>query len=179
MSRRPDSPIKHAIISASDIFAALFVACLLLCSHPAFAQQPLYTVSSKAQGATFDLVVTEVKREPHKSYLSVPGFHDRTAAGARWLMCAYTDLAVKRGFSHWVVVYPAGKEEILVVGFSNSPDTSLKEVLGDDFTEHVLGKSLLPVEKVFPMYGMRLMAPHIEAWDRPFKGPELSIPGEA
>lgn len=133
----------------------LFV-CSLLLTQPVLGQSTLYTVSSKSQGASFDLVVTETKREPNKSFLSVPGFHKRTAPGARWLMCAYTDLAVKRGFSHWVVVYPPENSEVLVLGFSNSPNVSVKELLGEDFNkERTLGESVMPVEKVFPMCGMR------------------------
>ncbi len=136
--------------------AQFVVVCALLLAQPVFAQSSLYTVSSKAQGATFDLVVTETKREPSKSFLSVPGFHKRTAPGSRWLMCAYTDLAVKRGFSHWIVVYPAENSEVLVVAFSNSPNASLKELLGENFAkERTLGESVVPVEKFFPMCGMR------------------------
>lgn len=101
-------------------------------------------------------MVTETKREPSKSILSVAGFHKRTAAGSRWLMCAYTDLAVKRGFSHWIVVYPPENSEVLVVGFANSPTASVKELLGEDFSkERTLGESVVPVEKFFPMCGMR------------------------
>lgn len=138
------------------LFAQFLVAFTLLLAQPVLAQSPLYTVSSKSQGASFDLVVTEIKREPSKSFLSVPGFHKRTAPGARWLMCAYTDLAVKRGFSHWVVAYPPENSEVLVVGFSNSPNASVKELLGEDFSkERTLGESVVPVEKVFPMCGMR------------------------
>lgn len=80
------------------ILAARFlVACAMLLVQPVFAQPSLYTVSSKAQGTPFDLVVTETKREPNKSYISVPGFHNLTAPGAHWLMCVYTDFAIKRG----------------------------------------------------------------------------------
>jgi len=138
------------------LFARMLVACVVLFAQPVLAQSTLYTVSSKTQGAAFDLVVTEIKREPNKSYISVPGFHMRTAPGARWLMCAYTDLAVKRGFSHWVVVYPPESSEVLVLGFSNSPDTSIKELLGSDYDNgHVLGKELMAAETLFPMCGMR------------------------
>jgi hypothetical protein len=124
--------------------------------QPVLAQSELYSVSSKAQGAPFDLVVTEIKREQNKSFLSVPGIHKRTAPGARWLMCAYTDLAIKRGFSHWFVVYPPENNDILVVGFSNSPNVSPKELLGSDFNiERALGEAVIPVEKFTPMCGMR------------------------
>ncbi len=136
--------------------ARLLIASVLLLAQPVFAQYSLYTLSSKAQGAPFDLVVTETKREPSKSFLSVPGFHKRTAPGSRWLMCAYTDLAVKRGFSHWIVVYPPENSEVLVVGFSNLPNASVKELLGEDFyKERTVGESVVPVEKLFPMCGMR------------------------
>lgn len=132
----------------------ILITAAIACS--ARAEPTLYSVSSKAQGAPFDLVVTEIKREPNKSYLSVPGFHNRTAPGARWLMCAYTDLAVKRGFSHWFVSYPPANSEVLVVGLTNSPRASAKEVLGKDYSaEHTLGNEPMPVEKLFPMCGMR------------------------
>ena len=136
--------------------ARFLVACAMLLAQPVFGQPSLYTVSSKAQAAPFDLVVTETKREPNKSFISVPGFHNRTAPGARWLMCAYTDLAIKRGFSNWVVVYPPENSEVLVVGFSNSPNASVKELLGKDFNkERALGESVMPVEKFLPMCGRR------------------------
>lgn len=135
-------------------YFAFLITAALACS--AMADSSLYSVSSRAQGAPFDLVVTELKREPNKSYLSVPGFHNRTAPGARWLMCAYTDLSVKRGFSHWFVSYPPGDSEVLVVGFTNSPSASAKEVLGKDYSaEHTLDNEPMPVEEMFPMCGMR------------------------
>ena len=122
----------------------------------AFGQPNLYSVSSKAQGASFDLVVTETKREPGKSFISVPGFHNRTAAGARWLMCAYTDLALRRGFSHWAVVYPPANSDVLVVGLSNSASASVQGLLGADYDkERIVGETLMPVEKLFSMCGMR------------------------
>ena len=136
--------------------ARLLVACTLLIAQPVLGQSTLYSVSAKAQGAPFDLVVTEIKREPNKSFLSVPGFHSRTAPGSRWLMCVFTDLAVKRGFSHWVVVYPPENKEVVVLGLSNSPNSSVKELLGTDFNkERVLGEAVMPAEKLFPMCGMR------------------------
>ena len=136
-------------------YFAFLIAATVACSVK--AAPSLYSVSSKAQGAPFDLVVTEVKREPNKSYLSVPGFHNRTAPGARWLMCAYTDLAVKRGFSHWFVSYPPDNSEVLVVGLTNSPSASAKEVLGKDYSpEHTLGHEPMPVEKS-PMIHQQLM----------------------
>jgi hypothetical protein len=138
------------------IYSARFlVIYALLLVQPLFAQDSLYTISSKAQGAPFNLVVTEIKRETSKSFLSAPGFHNRTAPASRWLMCVYTDLAIKRGFSHWVVVYPPKSSEVIVVGFSNSPNAAVKESLGEDFSkERTLGESFMPVEKFMPMCGM-------------------------
>lgn len=122
----------------------------------ALPQVSLYTVSSKAQGAPFDLVVTEVKREPQRSYIRVPGFHNRTAPGARWLMCAYTDLAIKRGFSHWSVMYPEDDKDILVVAFSNSASSVPKELFGPEFNkERVLGDEMMPIAKLLAFCGMK------------------------
>jgi hypothetical protein len=119
-------------------------------------QTSQYTASSRAHGASFDLVVTEVKREAQKSYLRVPGFHNRTAPGARWLMCAYTDLAVKRGFSHWSVMYPEEDKDILVVAFSNSASTAPKELFGADFNgARVVGNGMKPVTQLLAFCGMK------------------------
>lgn len=129
---------------------------VMVCGSQASIDTGLYSVSSKSQGAPFDLVVTEIKREPDKSYLSVPGFHNRTAAGSRWLMCAYTDLALQRGFSYWIVSYPPPDSDVLVVGLTNSSSTSAKQLLGKDYTRGItLGDEPMPVEKMFAMCGLR------------------------
>ena len=122
----------------------------------AHAQDGLYQVSSKSQGAPFDLVVTEVAREENVSRLRVPGFHERTAPGARWLMCAYTDLAINRGFKYWAVVYPEKRDDILVVGFTNNPTTSPAEMLGPAYQkERVVGEDLADVERFSALCGIR------------------------
>ncbi len=136
-------------------YIIIFIVLILACSAQANAETPLYSISSKTQGAPFDLVVTETKREPNKSYLSVPGFNDRTAPGYRWLMCAYTDLVVKRGFSYWTVVYPPANSDVLVVGLSNSPIVTVQGLLGKDYNSKLtLGDELMSVEHFFPMCGM-------------------------
>ena len=121
--------------------AKALCAIAMLCVGTAFAaEEPLFSARSKAQGAPFDLTVTETSRLPAKSYLQVPGFHDRTAAGARWLMCAYTALAIERQFSYWVVAYPEEGSDRLVVGFTNNEAADAKELLGADYRPgHVLG----------------------------------------
>jgi len=81
------------------------------------AADDLYRVSSNEMGISqFDFTVTEVERKPKASVLEIPGFHDRSAPASRWMMCAYTDLAVKRGFSYWASVYPKlGNNQVILV----------------------------------------------------------------
>ncbi len=79
--------------------------------------EELYVVSSREMGISqFDFTVTEIKRGTRTSLLSIPSFHERSAAASRWMMCAYTDLAVKRGFEYWASIYPdSGNEEVLLL----------------------------------------------------------------
>jgi hypothetical protein len=132
---------------------------LLLSGALATAAAPseeLFQASSKAQGAPFDLVVTETQRLPGKSYLQVPGFHERTAAGARWLMCACTALALQRGYSHWFVVYPPAGSEQLVVGLAQSDAADAREVLGSDYVrERLVRESAMPVALMAGFCGLK------------------------
>lgn len=136
---------------------AVALAALAASSIYAAAQSPaLFKASSKDQGAPFDLVVTETERLPTKSYLDVPGFHERTAPGARWLMCAYTALAIERRFSHWFVVYPQAGSNRLVVGLANSGAAAASEVLGGDYVkDRTIGEQAMPVEKMAGFCGIR------------------------
>lgn len=131
---------------------ALLLGILGFISVATNAQTNLYEVSSKEQGAPFDLVVTEIKREPYKSYIKIPNFGDRSAQGSRWLMCAYTDLTIKRGFTYWTVMYPKNHDDILLLGFSNTESTSPAQIFGKEYdSEASLDTSLYPIEpwKVF------------------------------
>ena len=117
---------------------------------------PLFSASSKAQGAPFDLVAVETERHPTKSYLAVDGFHERTAPGSRWLMCAYAALAMQRGFSNYFVVYPAQGSIRVVVAAANSPDASPSALLGLDFAkENALGDAMMPVQKMAAFCGFK------------------------
>jgi hypothetical protein len=132
---------------------ARLVALLALaaCNGGSFAQgeRPSFQASSKGQGASFNLVVTETARFPSKSYLEVPGFHERSAPGARWLMCAYTALAKQRGFSHWLVVYPQEGSTRVVVGLTNSEFARAQAVLGSDYSnDRIVGERPMPVAKL-------------------------------
>jgi hypothetical protein len=103
---------------------------------------------------TFDLTVTETKRTLVTSVLNVPGFHSRTAPASRWLMCVYTDLAVKRGASFWTVAYPEAPSEDLIVGFPKSAGENTTETLGKEFG----GQGVLPparVDKFAVLCGIR------------------------
>jgi hypothetical protein len=106
-------------------------ALLLIGAAP---DQALYHMRSRDQGiSAFDVSVTETKREERTSILKVPGFHDRSAAAARWLMCAYTDLAIQRGFDYWAVLYPALPSEELLLGFPKSEKKEDVAALGSRF----------------------------------------------
>ena len=129
---------------------------ILVVTISAFAQHDLYSASAKAQGAPFDLVFTEVKREPAKSYVVVPAFHSRTAAGSRWLMCAYTDIALKRGFSYWSVVYPEAEKDVLVIAFANTSTARPEQLLGSDFAaDRILGTDMTATAQFMAFCGLR------------------------
>jgi hypothetical protein len=108
----------------------------------------LYSASAKAKGLPFNMTVSEERRTSTKSYLTVPGLNERTAIQARWLMCIYTELAMKRGFKYWTVVYPPEKpgQDQLVMAFSNSEKISPATLLGADFVaERTFGEEMNPV----------------------------------
>lgn len=83
--------------------------------------------------SSLDYTVTEIKRTDRLSVLRIPGFHKRTAAASRWMMCVYTDLAIKRGFKFWSVVYPEAQSEDLIVGFPQSENEDIARTLGPEF----------------------------------------------
>ena len=145
------SPQRLSLTMIRYISVAVLVVTL-----SAFAQHALYSASAKAQGAPFDLVFTEIKRESAKSYVVVPGFHNRTAAGSRWFMCAYTDIALKRGFSYWSVVYPEAEKDVLVIAFANTPTAQPAQLLGSDFAaDRMLGTDMTPTAQFMAFCGLR------------------------
>jgi hypothetical protein len=96
--------------------------------------QDLYTISTKEIGiSSFDYTVTEIKRTERLSVLRIPGFHERSAAAARWMKCVYNDLAQKRGFKFLVVVYPTPPSDDLIVGFPQSETEDIAHTLGPEF----------------------------------------------
>lgn len=127
---------------------------VLLLVLPVSAEEPLYRIRSRDMGIqAFDLSVTEIKRTDRTSVLNVPGFHARTAQASRWLMCVYTDLAQKRGFQWWAVVYPDVPSEDILVGFPKTESENLAQTLGAEFSS----KNALPaapVGKFAPLCGL-------------------------
>ena len=97
------------------------------------AADSLHVARSKDYGAPFDLVLSEIKREPRTSTLSVPGFHNRTAAGSRWLMCMYNELAIKRGFNYWTVIYPLEPVDVFPIAFYQSESEDVAKLFGEAF----------------------------------------------
>lgn len=112
-----------------------FLALLLSCIVPftSAEEPPLYTASAEAVGGPFELTVREIRRENNRSYLAVPGFAKRTAAQSRWLNCTYADLAMKRGYTYFSVVYPDTGSETVTIGLSNTPTDTPKQLLGNDY----------------------------------------------
>jgi hypothetical protein len=147
-ARRSTQPLG-VMSRTSLVFGAL--ACLAL-SVLGCSQEPdraLYNASAKDKGLPFDMTVSELRRTATKSYLEIPGFNARTSQQARWSMCVFTDLAMKRGFDFWTVVYPPehSSQTTLVVAFSNSENASPAELLGPDFVADLtLGDRVASVE---------------------------------
>jgi hypothetical protein len=108
---------------------------LFLCvALPTEALAQLYRVRSTEMGIqAFDITVTEVKREERTSLLSIPGYHKRSAAASRWMMCAYTDLALHRGFKFWAVVAPKPPDENVLLGFPQAEGENIAQTLGPRF----------------------------------------------
>lgn len=102
---------------------------------PCLGAESLYVARSKDHGAPFSLVMSEMKRAPSKSVVSVPGFHSRTAAGSRWLMCMYNDLAAKRGFKYWTVIYPDEPMETFPIALYQNPYENVEKLLGSDYAK--------------------------------------------
>jgi len=108
----------------------------------------LYVAKSKDHGTPFELMLIEVKRDSSKSIVQVPKFHSRSAAGSRWLMCMYNDLAAKRGFKYWTVIYPEEPTETFPIALYQEPHANLSSILGADYVaERAFPPQPMPVGK--------------------------------
>ncbi len=84
-----------------------------------------------------DITITEIRRDERYSVLHIPGFWDMgTNSGAAWTMCAFTDLAIKRGFNYWVAGYPEPDGEDVLVGFLTTGTEDIAQTLGPEFAFH-------------------------------------------
>lgn len=100
----------------------------------AFAAEKLYRVNSKDVGWTdIDLTISEVRREARISVLRIPNYERRSAAEARFAMCAFTDIAIQRGFDVWIVSDGSITDNIVRVGFLKSNNEDPAKVLGREF----------------------------------------------
>jgi len=87
---------------------------------------PLSHASSKELGYdTIDIDITEISRGERTSMLKIRGFHGRSAVGSRWLMCAYTALALQRNFTNWTAYCPVKPDENLLLIFSDNEHEDL------------------------------------------------------
>ena len=140
----PDITIKSDA-RASPLMATLGAAILLfvllasLTVVSILASRQLYQVRSRDMGITaFDVVVTENRREPRLSVLSITGAKGSSSAASRWIMCSFTDLAIKRGFRFWAAIYfPQPRAEVFL-GFPENESEDLRNVFGKEIVKETV-----------------------------------------
>jgi hypothetical protein len=111
----------------------LTISWLFLSSY-GVAEDSLFSASlNRTNSGLPDFMIKEIKREQRISTLRIPGFSNRSSSESRWTMCAFTDLAIKRGFRYWAALYPRDSSDIIQLGFLNSKDEEIKTVLGSQF----------------------------------------------
>ena len=128
----------------------MFLVLVLLSIYPQniSAQFKFNKFNSKEMGIqSFDYTATEITRTDKTSTLRIPGFHNRTAPAARWMMCIYNELAIRRGFAYSTVVYPDLPSEDVLVGFPASMDEDVVKTLGPEFGG-AEAFPIMPVEKM-------------------------------
>jgi hypothetical protein len=100
----------------------------------AFAGENLYRVNSKDVGyGSIDLTISEVKRDGRVSVLHIPHYETRSSVESRFAMCAFTDIAIQRGFEAWVVSNKRADDDLVRVGFLKSEADDVAKVLGKEF----------------------------------------------
>jgi hypothetical protein len=94
---------------------------------------PLFHANSKELGyGTIDIDISEISRGERTSMLKIHGFHGRSAFGSRWLMCAYTSLAMKRNFKNWAAYYPTQPDENLLLIFPDHENEDLSKLASQE-----------------------------------------------
>ena len=120
-------------------------------SAVAAAGEHLYRVNSKEVGWTaIDLTISEVRRNGRISELRIPHHEERSAMEARFAMCAFTDIAIQRGFETWIVSDGSiARADLVRVGFLKKSDEDVQKVLGKQFTgDHVLRGDVAVVNRM-------------------------------
>lgn len=107
---------------------------MLIFCGPSYAEEiPLFHANSKELGYdSIDIDIIEISRRERTSVLKIRGFHNRSAFGSRWLMCAYTNLAMKRNFKNWVAYYPVLPDEDLLLLFPDNETDDLSKLAGQE-----------------------------------------------
>jgi len=86
-------------------------------------------------------MVREIDRKPRHSKIVIRNFEARSAVASRWMMCAYNDLAIQRGFDFWAVYYPDKVKYQLLILFPESDsenDPIIREV-GQGKSKPIIG----------------------------------------
>ena len=97
-------------------------------------EDQLYTVYSKDVGwDRIDLVIMEVERGERISLFHVPNYTERTAMESRFAMCAFSQAAMLRGFSHWLSARPAPDPDHVYVGFYSEYLESPEDLFDESF----------------------------------------------
>ena len=141
---------------AATALAALLAAGLVGGASTAAGPRDFYSASGRALTVPYELELNEVQRDASRSVVEVAGFHERSAPGARWLICRYAELAQQRGFSHWNALYPEPGRETLVIGFSNDASATPEDLFGPGHArERVLAERMAPVDRYATLCGFR------------------------
>lgn len=67
------------------------------------------------------------------SALRIPHYSKRSAIESRFAMCAFTDIAIQRGFDVWIVSNWSITDDVARVGFLKSNGEDAAKLLGKDF----------------------------------------------
>jgi hypothetical protein len=118
--------------------ARIVIGCIFataaLCASSSFADEKPYRINSKDVGwDKIDLTILEVRRDDRVSSLRIPHYEKRSSAESRFAMCAFTDIAMQRGFEVWIVSGGNIADDIVRVGFLKSDSEDAVKLLGAEF----------------------------------------------
>ena len=121
---------------------------LVFCGLSHAEETPLFHANSQELGYdSIDFDITEISRGERTSMLKIRGFNSRSAFGSRWLMCAYTNLAMERNFNLWTAYYPTSPDENLLLIFHNNENEDVSKLAGQELDKNRLVPSA-PLNKM-------------------------------